>query len=337
MQQGMLDKEATPDNLRCLARQGMLSSTELERALSIAGVIPGGKAWGQFLSTLFLLLGSVLIVAGIIFFFAYNWASMHRLLKLGMVQIALLTAIVLGFYHGPDKLAGKASLLAASMLVGALLALFGQIYQTGADAYELFLGWSVLILGWVAISNFAALWLLLLLLMQTTVYFYWAQVVESSWFGFRSPIPYEIIFSINVAGLALWEFFSSRGVSWLRGRWMPRFCASLGLFVLMIPLLLSIVTSDSYGHHMQHVLLLWLFYLCSGGFVMWFYRSRVFDLYMLAIVLLSGIVLVTVFLAHAMAHDYGGFLLLSFLVVGMSTGAAAWLRSIALSRSSEVL
>ncbi len=43
-----------------------------------------------------------------------------------------------------------------------LLAVYGQTYQTGADPYELFFGWAILIIGWVAISRFAPLWPLLL-------------------------------------------------------------------------------------------------------------------------------------------------------------------------------
>jgi uncharacterized membrane protein len=335
MEPSLPDKWATPENLRGLVRAGVFTSDELEQALRIAGIIPDGKAWSRFLNTLFLFLGAVLIAAGVIFFFAYNWASMHRLLKLGVVQIALLTAVFTSSYHGFDKLTGKAALLVSAILVGALLALFGQIYQTGADAYELFLGWSVLIAGWVVVSNFPALWLLLLILVEATVYFYWGQVVESAWFVHENPLPYEIIFGLNVVGLALWEFFSARGVSWLTGRWIPRLCASIGLSVLMIPLTISIVSRRPFEYHADLVVLLWLLYLSGGAFVAWFYRVRIFDLYMIAIVLLSLIVLVTIFLADKMGSNYGGFLLLSLLIVGMSAGAATWLRSIAKTRSQE--
>lgn len=337
MDQSLLNKEATSENLRGLARAGLVSPEELEQALRIAGIIPDGKAWGRFLNSLFLLLGSVLLAAGVIFFFAYNWASMHRLLKLGVAQIALLAAVFTCSYNGLDKASGKAALLVSAVLTGALLALFGQIYQTGADAYELFLGWSFLIAGWVVISNFSALWLLLLVLLEATVYLYWGQVVESAWFEYRNPLPYGIIFGINAAGLALWEFFSSRGVSWLKGRWAPRFVASLGLFVLMIPLTFSILSHHPFESHRNLIVLLWSLYFAGGGFVPWFYRVRIFDLYMIASALLSAIVLITVFFADMLGSNYGGFLLLSLLIVVLSAGSAAWLRNIAKTRSREVL
>jgi uncharacterized membrane protein len=335
MASDLLDNKATPGSLRCLARAEIFSSDDLERSLGIAGIIPNGKAWSRFLNMLFLLLGSVLVAAGVIFFFAFNWASMHRLLKLGVVEAALFIGVAVSFLSGIDKLAGKAALLVSSLLVGALLALYGQIYQTGADAYELFLGWSILIASWVVISRFSALWLLLLLLIEATVYLFWGQVVESAWFGYRSPLPYEIIFGLNVIGLALWEFFSARKVSWLAGRWIPRFCASLGLFVLMIPLVLSIVERHAFRDHADLTLLLWLLYGSSVTIVAWFYRMRVFDLYMIAIMLLSLIILAAVFFANTLGSDYTGFLFLSLLIVGMSAGAAMWLRRIAKTQSQE--
>ncbi len=337
MDTGWMDRKATQDNLRPLVKAGVLSPGELEQALRIAGIIPDGKAWGRFLNTLFLMLGSIFLAAGVIFFFAYNWDSMHRLLKLAVVQTALIITIVVSSYHGFEKLPGKASLLVSCILVGALFALFGQIYQTGADAYELFLAWSAFITGWVIISNFAVLWLLLLILLEAALFLYWAQVVEMSWFIYRSPVIYELIFGINVLALTLWELFSSRGVAWLRGRWIPRLVASIGLFFLMIPLVILIVDRHALSPGSKYNMLLPLLYIASVGFVLWFYRSLIFDLYMIALTLLSVIVLISIFFARHIGSNYGGFLLLSLLIVGLSAGTAAWLRSLARKQSSEIL
>ncbi|MBC8290414.1 MAG: DUF2157 domain-containing protein, partial [Planctomycetes bacterium] len=43
---------------------------------------------------------------------------------------------------------------------GVFLAVFGQVYQTGADEWLLFAGWAGLILPWTALSRFEALWIL---------------------------------------------------------------------------------------------------------------------------------------------------------------------------------
>ena len=69
---------------------------------------------------------------------------------------------------------GKAVLLLLGLLTGALLALTGQVYQTGADTYELFGWWAVLILPWVLVGRFSPLWLVWLALLNLTVHFYFS-------------------------------------------------------------------------------------------------------------------------------------------------------------------
>jgi uncharacterized membrane protein len=329
MEPNILEQETTPDTLRLLAQAGILSPDELEQARRIAGSIPAPAAWSRFLNGLLLFLGSLLLAAGVIFFFAYNWAAMPRLLKFGLIQAALLTAILTVSYQGFEKLGGKAALLVASLLTGALLALYGQSYQTGADSYELFFGWSCLIAGWVCIGNFAPLWLLLLLLLETAVFLYWSQVVETSWFIYRSPLVYEIVFGMNAAALALWEFFSSRGVAWLSGRWIPRTILSSGLLFLVMPITILIVDGHAYAGERLHAALLPLIYFGTTALVLWIYRLKIFDLYMIAATLLSLIVLASVFFGKAIGSDYSGFLLLSMIIVAMSGGAAYWLRTLA--------
>lgn len=118
-----------------------------------------GGAWEKFLSRSFLGLGTAFSLAGIFFFFAYNWDSLHRFVKLGLLE-GLLVLLVLGLLAlRPRPLATKALLTAAALLVGALYGVYGQIYQRGADAYELFLVWALMILPWVLVAHFAPLWL----------------------------------------------------------------------------------------------------------------------------------------------------------------------------------
>lgn len=69
-------------------------------------------------------------------------------------------------------------LTGAAMLVGVLFAVFGQIYQTGANAYDFFLAWTLFVVLWVVVFNFAPLWLLFLTLVNTTFVLYTQQVAR---------------------------------------------------------------------------------------------------------------------------------------------------------------
>ena len=101
------------------------------------------KQWNQFLSVFLLAVGVGLTVAGIIFFFAYNWDELPKFAKLGIVEVLLIASVLLATFTRWNKLVKQILLTGATFLIGTLFAVFGQIYQTGADAYDLFLGWTL--------------------------------------------------------------------------------------------------------------------------------------------------------------------------------------------------
>ncbi len=71
------------------------------------------------------------------------------------------------------------ALFAAAVLVGPLLGVYGQTYQTGADPWGLFAFWALLILPWVVVAHFTALWILTIALLDTALVLYWIQVASS--------------------------------------------------------------------------------------------------------------------------------------------------------------
>lgn len=135
-------------------------------------------SWKKFLKLLFISLGIGFTTAGIIFFFAYNWDELHKFVKIGLMEglVIATTSIVL---FSKIKLNIKNSILTgATILVGVLFAVFGQVYQTGANAYDFFLGWTMAVTLWVIVSNFAPLWLVFWILINTTFILYYEQVAN---------------------------------------------------------------------------------------------------------------------------------------------------------------
>lgn len=152
------------------ARQRRL--TDVRRALALARATLDGAAWVRFASSAALWMGSVLLAASVVFFIAYNWDALGRFGKLALVEVLWLGAVVTAVSAGITRAPGKAALLAAALLTGALLALIGQTYQTGADTYELFATWAALILPWVLIARVAGLWLLWVALLNLAAMLY---------------------------------------------------------------------------------------------------------------------------------------------------------------------
>ncbi len=50
--------------------------------------------WIRFIRLFVLVLGAGFIVSGIVFFFAYNWSDMHKFVKLGIVQVLLVSVTI---------------------------------------------------------------------------------------------------------------------------------------------------------------------------------------------------------------------------------------------------
>ncbi|HEY3325364.1 MAG TPA: DUF2157 domain-containing protein [Planctomycetota bacterium] len=192
--------------------------------------------WRRSFSILLLVLGVLLVLAGILCFVVGNWENLGRFAKLGGVELLLVAAAVGAWRVGLDKIGGKVLLLASCVLVGAMLLLIGTIYPTGAPAWQLFALWTVLIFGWVLASKCSGVWVLWMLLLNITV----ALVMEAKlWqflplFGDADKVALVCISlaAIDALALACRERAVMRGVAWLSGRESRH--------VLLVPILLAL-------------------------------------------------------------------------------------------------
>ena len=116
--------------------------------------------------------GGGLLVIGVIFFFAFNWQQITRFHKFALIE-SLVVASLAGYSYYFNKASSKVFVLAASVFVGVLLAFYGQTYQTGADTWQLFFMWALLITPWVVLAQFASLWLVWLILVNLSLFLYY--------------------------------------------------------------------------------------------------------------------------------------------------------------------
>lgn len=123
-------------------------------------ITPSDFLWSVWAKNNLRFLGVIFILAGIVCFFAYNWSQMGKFLKLGLPFSLFVIAGLLTFLKGTEGLFGKLTSLSAAFMIGVFLAVFGQVYQTGADAWQLFALWSALMLPLVILTRFTALWTL---------------------------------------------------------------------------------------------------------------------------------------------------------------------------------
>jgi uncharacterized membrane protein len=330
-----MPKSPEPDSLNVPVRQlvadGLrsrrLSGTEADAVLRSEGVLPDAPQWREFLRRLFMYTGALACAIGVVFFFAFNWQELPRFAKFALLQGGVLIAAAYAWRRGPGQLAGQAALLGAMLLCGALLAYLGQTYQTGADTFQLFLAWAVLILPWVVAAHLGAAWALWLVLVNLAVLLY---------FGRASSEPLDLFLEVYGGHLAL---FWLNLVVLLVAEWtlrasaarlFPRFAGVLVLACAGPGLIGFIVDGDAGGHGWLLSVSRFAMLAAIVGFLLFYRRRR--DMVMLAATLFAAIIISTcvlwrIFFDHIDLDESGGILMLGLFLIGSSAAAAAWLRA----------
>lgn len=160
--------------IHLLVANSRWSVTSLQETLD-KEVYADRKAWHTFIQGLLLSLGLGFFVAGVVFFFAFNWEYLHRFTKLGLVQGLFLILAGLAWVLRKSVLLHRLLLTAAAVMIGVIFAVFGQIYQTGANAYDFFLSWWIFVLIWSVYLLFEPMWFLLITLANITLYMFMEQ------------------------------------------------------------------------------------------------------------------------------------------------------------------
>lgn len=170
-----------------------------------------------------LLAGALLCTcSGVIFFFAYNWHGLGRLEKFALGQMLVALPFVVLLKYPLSHRVAQSALLAAGLLLGALLALIGQTYQSGADAFELFLLWALLLLPWLVLGRsrwLGALVVVLLNLALQLAFIAFARITQDMQFALALGL--NLLLWLPVARLAwtgramFWRVANGLLVAWL--------------------------------------------------------------------------------------------------------------------------
>ena len=204
-----------PSELQALRAAGLVSARGYLAAIT---AVRDEAFWARWGMRALLALGVGQFLTGVVFFFAYNWNDLSDIAKFAVVEVALVLAVGGALLIGLDRAFGQMLLIAASVLTGVLLGVIGQVYQTGADAFELFVAWAVLILPWTIISRHAAHWLLWLVVVEAALVLYCEQVLVPI-----KEMPSELVWVLVGATVALAlvtrEVAVQRGMAWLTGHW----------------------------------------------------------------------------------------------------------------------
>jgi len=317
-------------------------SAEAE-ALKVADERVRADSWPPFIRKLLWITGSLALVVALLFFMAYNWQAMGPMFKFGLLQGSLLLAVFLYWlwssvlvqrFHltrATIELGQTIARLVIALLVGGLLALFGQTYQTGADPWQLFALWSLLVSLMVITSGQPVLWA------------FWSVLINVALVLYVDTRPMWL-FLLGGGEQAVWLFLVVNAVLWLM----------LGMLrdgVSLPPFLSRFKVSQSWAQELQALVLLICFTYMGMAAVMsrqvhgfsfaltsavglicfyGYYRHYRLDMAMLALWSLSVMTLIITFIIDFTGVWNSGFTLfwLAIIIIAMTTGEVKWLNTI---------
>lgn len=315
-----MDQLRRADQLLQWTEQQQLNSDQLQQAAGRYALQPAPDLWLMLANRVLLFAAVVLLSSALIFFIAHNWPLMHYFAKFALAGAALLTAGTIAFFSKVQSLLQRAALLAAALMSGALLALIGQTYQTGADIWQLFASWALLITPLVLLSASRACYLLWFLLLQLALSRYLSTQSEFFWLLASPPM----ILNLALANLLILLFaeFALPGLGVKANQALVWLAALLLIAPLTYGAAIGTWDSDYRPNLLAYLLL-------TALLLFWYWRQRR-DVLILALLIFSAITVTTSMLASVLenADEFVALNLLALFVIGSSAGAVIWLKKL---------
>ena len=295
--------------------EGHIPIEKSQEALEVANSTPSVQEWGHFLQRIFLWSGAIGLTTAIGFFIAFNWSFVGRFTTFASLQLSILGGLWLYWKQQEKNTISKVSLTVLSILVGITLAFFGQTYQTGADSWQLFASWTLMITPWVVTAQFSFLWLIWIALINLTCIQYESLISVS--FYDRSLFH----FGLNTLFAIVWET-SLQKTQWSSSRWPIWILTALGGVHIQALVCNTILDTKidplSFG-----------IYFCWLGGIFAVYRTKIPDLILNTIATLSVCITIITFVIELMP-DWNEITYLAIGIIGLcvTSVGSLWLRRI---------
>ncbi len=291
-----------------LAAAQDLDEANTRALLALAGQDrpPAVSARAQRLATA--ILAALLAGVGVVFLVAANWHEIGRHTKFGgMAAIVLLAGAAAWARPGTVR---TAAALLCFLAGGALLALIGQTYQTGADPWQLFALWALLMLPLALATRSDSLWSGWAIVAATAIWLWLHAWSGQHWFldEARALAPQFVACLASVAVAALLHPAAAARTG--AGPWAFRTA------VLLATLLVAgCALAGLFGVQVTLAYPLGMLLLAAGAWLL--AQRRHVDLAALAILALAIDTLIVCGIARALLHDSDGEPIGQMLLLGL--------------------
>lgn len=308
--------------------RGWIAPADSRRALDLVGGVVQASEWRRLGLAFLLGAGLLALATGIAFFVAWNWADLHRFAKLGLVVAALVVALGARLLARPDSVLRTAMIPVVLLLIGVLLALTGQIYQSGADRWELFAIWALVALPMIAVARTFFGWLPWLALVNTAITL-WAGT-RALGLAFLWTDDLDVYWALALANAA---FGALAAFGVLRCE-SARFTLALKriAFVFAGACATGIALAAIFGDN-EFAVASFVAWLGAMAALWYRYRRVAIDLPLLAGMALSVCVVTFSLISKLIVEvtddfNFGLGLLMALIILGLATVAGRWLLSV---------
>ena len=143
----------------------------------------------------FLIFSIVFLIAGITSFTAYNWATMSNVEKLAVPSVLIIAGLV-AYLFLEKEIYKNLAIFFSSFMIGTLFAVYGQVYQTGADVWILFRNWAIFLIIPMVATGYYSVMTLFSIVIAISTSFYLDLYLSGAIVPFLSSLIFGVILMV---------------------------------------------------------------------------------------------------------------------------------------------
>ena len=143
----------------------------------------------------FLIFSIVFLIAGITSFTAYNWATMSNVEKLAVPSVLIIAGLV-AYLFLEKEIYKNLAIFFSSFMIGTLFAVYGQVYQTGADVWILFRNWAIFLIIPMVATGYYSVMTLFSIVVAISTSFYLDLYLSGAIVPFLSSLIFGVILMV---------------------------------------------------------------------------------------------------------------------------------------------
>ena len=140
----------------------------------------------------FLLFSVIFLIAGVTSFTAYNWENMSNIEKLAVPSVLIVVGLV-AYLFLKKEIYKNLAIFFSSFMIGTLFAVYGQVYQTGADVWILFRNWAIFLIIPMVATGYYSVMTLFSIIVAIATSFYLDLYLSGAIIPFLSSLIFGII------------------------------------------------------------------------------------------------------------------------------------------------